>query len=80
MSKILILGFGREGKSTYKHLRRTNSTGNITIADQNPAVAQDDVFKDDSNVRFKLGDDYLQNLDEYEVIIKSPGISLKDFP
>jgi UDP-N-acetylmuramoylalanine--D-glutamate ligase len=80
MPNILILGFGKEGKSTYKHLRKSNPTGLLTIADQNPNIAQDEILKNDSNLNFKLGDDYLQNLDEYDVIIKSPGISLKNFP
>jgi len=75
MSKILILGFGREGKSTYNHLRKSDPTRVLTIADKNP-----DIVFDDPNVIFKLGDDYMQNLDEYDVIIKSPGVSLKDFP
>jgi len=75
MSKILILGFGREGKSTYNHLRKSDPTRVLTIADKNP-----DIVFDDPNVVFKLGDDYMQNLDEYDVIIKSPGVSLKDFP
>jgi UDP-N-acetylmuramoylalanine--D-glutamate ligase len=85
MSKILILGFGREGKSTYKHLRKSNPTGLLTIADKNVDVANDDIFRDCTGVAcnapsFKLGDNYLQNLDEFDIIIKSPGISLKDFP
>ncbi len=80
MSKTLILGFGREGKSTYKHLRKSEPTSLLTIADKNPNVAADEIFNGDTNLNFKLGDDYLQNLDEYDCIIKSPGISLKDFP
>jgi UDP-N-acetylmuramoylalanine--D-glutamate ligase len=85
MSKILILGFGREGKSTYKHLRKSNPNGLLTIADQNPNIIDNCrgeacLAPTDPNVTFKLGDNYLQNLDEYDVIIKSPGISLKDFP
>lgn len=80
MSNILILGFGREGKSTYKHLRKSDPKGLLTIADKNPNIAQEENLKDDANLNFKVGDDYLQNLDEYDIIIKSPGISLKDFP
>ncbi|MCL2415062.1 MAG: UDP-N-acetylmuramoyl-L-alanine--D-glutamate ligase [Bacteroidales bacterium] len=80
MSKILILGFGREGKSTYKHLRKSNPTRLLTIADQNLDIADDEIFANDQNAAFKLGDDYMQNLDEFDVIIKSPGVSLKDFP
>ena len=80
MANILILGFGREGKSTYKHLRKSDSTGLLTIADKNIDVANDEILNKDSNLNFKLGDDYLQNLDEFDIIIKSPGISLKNFP
>ncbi len=80
MSKILILGFGREGRSTYKQLRKKNPNTPLVIADKNLNIANDELLKDDANVSFKLGDDYLQNLDEYKLIVKSPGISLKNLP
>ena len=69
---IAILGFGKEGKSTYNFIRRYLNDKLITILDKNPVVV------DDSNVLLVTGDKYLDNLDKYDLIIKSPGISLKD--
>ena len=73
--KIAILGFGREGRSTYKFIRkRSNMT--IYILDQND-LSNDELLKDDSNV-ITIHEDYLSNLDDYDLIIKTPGISLND--
>ena len=64
--KICILGFGKEGISTYNYLTKHGIT-NILVHDK--------VFKDVDGV---YGDNYLDNLDKYDIIIKTPGISLKD--
>lgn len=63
---ICILGFGKEGMSTYNYLTNHGIT-NIKVHDKLP--------KDVDGV---YGDTYLDNLDKYDIIIKSPGISLKD--
>ena len=73
---IAILGFGREGKSTYKFLRRFFPDVKLTIVDKNINISSDSIFNDDKNVLFKLGDDYLSNLDDFDIIVKSSGISL----
>jgi UDP-N-acetylmuramoyl-L-alanine---L-glutamate ligase len=77
---LLILGFGVEGISTYKFLRELFPENAIGVADQRlfdrlPAEAQK-VLPSDSNLRLHLGEDYLSSIQDYEVIIKSPGISL----
>ena len=64
--KICILGFGKEGESTYNYLTKHGIT-NIKVHDKLP--------KDVDGV---YGDNYLDNLNSYDIIIKSPGISLKD--
>lgn len=69
---IAILGFGREGKSTYKFIKEYLPEQEITIIDQK------DFEIDDSKVTKVVGDGYLDNLDQYDLIIKTPGISLKD--
>jgi len=76
--KILIAGFGKEGKSTYKLLRKYFSDKVIGIADRNSGVKE--LISDDNNVRFHLGTEYLQSIKQYDLIFKSPGISLKDYP
>lgn len=71
---ICILGFGREGKSTYNFIRRHLSDKFITIIDKKDVS---DSIKD-SNVNIIYGDNYLDNLYKYDLIIKTPGISFKD--
>ena len=70
--KIAILGYGREGKSTYNFIRKYLPSKHLTIIDKN------NIIIDDKNVDLVTGDNYLDNLDIYDLIIKSPGISLKD--
>ena len=73
--KIAILGFGMEGKSTYKFIRKySNST--LYILDQKD-YSEDELIKNDSNV-VVISDNYLDSLDKYDVIIKAPGVILKD--
>ena len=69
---IAILGFGREGKSTYKFIRKYIPNMNLTILDKNSFEL------DDKLINKVSGDNYLDDLDKYDLIIKSPGISLKD--
>ncbi len=74
--KILILGFGLEGKATYHFLRRYLPNIPLYIADQNTKII--DELKDDPYVQFITGQAYLDHLDKYDLIMKSPGITLKD--
>lgn len=69
--KILILGFGREGKSTYNFIRRYLPNKEIYIGDIK------NIELDDNNVKFVCGENYLDNLGDYDLIIKTPGISFK---
>ncbi len=71
---ILILGFGREGQSTYKILRRAYPDLTIHIADRNEAVREMDLVKEDAQVVFHLGEDYQSDMDSFTVVIKSPGV------
>jgi len=71
---ICILGLGKEGMSTYKFIRRHLPNKFITIIDKKDVS---NLISDD-NVKLIYGDDYLDNLDKYDLIIKSPGISFKD--
>lgn len=74
---VAILGFGREGKATYNLIRSKLKEQELVIIDKND-VSNDSLLEKDSNVTFVYGDDYLDNLQKYDLIIKSPGISLKD--
>ncbi len=68
--KILILGFGREGRDTFDFLKQNFSLKKIGVADQ----SKDIELKED--VSLHLGEKYLESIRDYELIIKSPGISM----
>ncbi len=73
--KVLILGFGREGKSTYHFIKNNNINCKIGIADINEVTDQE-VLKD--NVTLHTGANYLMAINDYDLIMKTPGISFKD--
>jgi len=73
--KVLILGFGREGRSTYKFIKENNVDCVIGIADKNGI--EDKTIKVNDNVSIYTGDNYLDSMYEYDLVIKSPGISFK---
>ena len=73
--RILIAGFGREGKSTLRFLQQYMPEAIVGIADKNETAFQD-VDKERYNLYF--GDEYLKASSDYDVVIKTPGISVKD--
>lgn len=73
--EILILGFGREGISTYNLIRKYLPEKNITIADEKIKFYESYEFLlNDKNVKFFDGENYMQNLNKFDIIMKSPGI------
>jgi len=75
--KCLILGFGREGKSTYHYLRKKFPMKELYIADGNSDLDCSE-YKKDRRCKFILGPVYLNVIGQFELVIKTPGISLKD--
>ncbi len=73
--KILILGFGKEGISTYKLIRKYLPTQQLYIGDKKENFQETFDFAGDTNLIFISGNGYLDNLDDYDIIMKSPGIS-----
>lgn len=69
---IALLGFGREGKSTYNFIRKYLKEQKLTILDK------EKITLDDPCTKIITGYNYLENLEDYDLIIKSPGISLKN--
>ncbi|MBD5545722.1 MAG: UDP-N-acetylmuramoyl-L-alanine--D-glutamate ligase [Lachnospiraceae bacterium] len=69
--KILILGYGREGKSTYQLLERAGGYKELAIADLNPIK---DLLPE--YVRCISGEGYQDCLDNYDIVFKSPGVVL----
>lgn len=76
--KIVILGFGKEGKSTYKFLRKFLSDTHITIKDQNDNIRHDELIQNDNNITIITGLNYLEDLYEFDIIMKAPGITFKN--
>ena len=77
-NNILILGFGREGKSTYHFIRKYLGNKVLAIADRNKELLEynKELLKD-QNINFILGDHNLDYLDDFDLIIKSPGVNFK---
>lgn len=71
--KILIIGFGVEGQSSYRFIRKHFPTVPLAIADRNLASAPEDL-KNDPNLTLYTGSNYLAEIGSYQVLMKSPGI------
>ncbi len=74
---ILLLGFGKEGQSSYAFIRKHLPDAFLTIADKNPEAVFP-ILENDSNLRLILGEQYLDVINDYDIVLKSPGISLKN--
>lgn len=79
--KILILGFGIEGASTYRFLRRVFPTIKIGVSDQNKnhSVLLN-ISKTDENIDLHIGKEYLKSISNYDFVFKSPGIKTSLLP
>lgn len=66
--KILILGFGREGRSSYFFIKKHLPDKALTVADKNK------IELDDENVSLICGENYLDCINDYDLVLKSPGI------
>lgn len=75
---VCILGFGREGKATYRRLVQYCSPAEIAIADLNPVDAEANGLP--GSVRLITGKDYQSCLDDFDIVFKSPGIVLDKHP
>ena len=61
--KIAILGYGSQGRSAYEYWREGNE---ITICDANTALQLPE------DVHLKLGRDHLADLDQFDLLVRSP--------
>jgi UDP-N-acetylmuramoylalanine--D-glutamate ligase len=77
--KLLILGFGKEGRSTYRLLRSYFPKLEICISDANTAIAREKELQDDPYVSWVLGEGHMKALSLHDMIFKSPGISFKEY-
>jgi UDP-N-acetylmuramoylalanine--D-glutamate ligase len=65
--KIAILGYGLEGMAALNYFNRSENT--ITICDQ------DQDLDKITGLDYQLGPDYLMNLNQFDLIIRSPGVN-----
>lgn len=72
-TKILLVGLGREGLSSYRYIRKLFPNMTIYITDINE-IHNDEL----ENVVVYVKEDYLKDLETFDVVIKSPGIVLKE--
>jgi UDP-N-acetylmuramoylalanine--D-glutamate ligase len=70
-SQILILGLGKEGQSTYKLLRQVFPEKELFGMDKNGELA-----KKSNLTGLTFLPEYLQLLNSFDVVFKSPGISI----
>ena len=68
--KIALLGYGKQGQAAYEYWRSPENQ--MTVCDQNESL---DLPQD---ITKQLGKDYLKNLDQFDLIVRSPSIHPKD--
>ena len=77
--KITILGFGLEGKSTYNFIRKNLPKIQLDIrCDEENIDEENRYLNRDEYISFITGNRYLEGIEEYDIILKSPGISFKN--
>ncbi len=68
---ILILGYGKEGQAALDFVQKNLPDNAVAIADKNP-------LEIDGVLSFS-GPDYLRHCKDFDVVIKSPGVEIKDY-
>lgn len=71
---VCILGYGREGRATAEALEEYAKGCSIVVADKNPNIQAGSEKRVAGSIDFQTGQRYLQNLERFDVVIKSPGI------
>lgn len=68
----VILGYGREGKVWLEILKQLNCCSEIAVADMKPQEFSD------KSIRTISGEKYLEKCADYDIILQSPGVIIKD--
>ena len=69
---VLLLGYGREGMSVHRHLLSKHPDKKVGIADQREVTPINNL-----TAELTTGEEYLSSLCHYDVIVRSPGVSLQ---
>lgn len=85
--KVLILGFGREGKSTLKLFLEAGGAKELAVGDLKEFSRKDLAYLNEETaevqaagfeeINFICGPDYQKAMDDYDLVMKSPGIVLE---
>lgn len=70
--RVVILGFGREGKIWLELLRRLGCCAQIAVADMNPLELED------PDIMPICGEHYLEDCAAFDIILQSPGVVVKN--
>src|SRR5438094_962273 len=74
---VAVVGVGIEGMSSALYL--ASKGAKVALLDKNPNPVLDAKFLDQAKqvgITFSFGKDYLLNLLNYQIVVRSPGISL----
>lgn len=74
--RVLILGFGKEGQSSFRLLQQIIPELYLGISDMSLIVENNDLLVDIDKERLHFGSDYLNAISNYDLLIKSPGVSV----
>ena len=69
---VLILGYGREGRSSWQRIKEAGGYSRVAIADMNHVQ-----LEEGHPAELICGPDYQKCLDDFDVVFKSPGIVLE---
>lgn len=72
--EICILGYGREGRAMLEYLHKHLPLLRIQVRDAQTGLRPEEKWQADARVSFVSGENYLEGLERFDVIIKSPGI------
>ena len=80
--KVLILGFGREGKLNLEAVARAGGVSELVIADRNDINIEEarEILTKAGSKNLSIGTitgvGYLSHIDEFDIVLKSPGVVL----
>ena len=75
--KVLVLGLGREGRSSLRMIRKAGGYKELAVADQNPVEVKE---SGEEKIPVISGTHYMDKelLDSYDIVFKTPGIVLPE--
>lgn len=75
--RIVLLGFGMEGQSSFRFFSQYFPEHRFLIADQNPDIKNNSLLQQE-NIEISTGKNYLNAISQNDFVIKSPGVKLPE--